>query len=107
MVGKGYYVFLFENSENRDLIFCNGLYFMGPQGLYLNPWTSDFDPAMDVPKAVSVWVLPPNLSIHCWTPSSLQTIGDRMGKFIDKENPKENYLCARICMEFDLEAGMP
>ena len=30
LIGKGYYVFLFENSEDIDLIFRNGLYFMGP-----------------------------------------------------------------------------
>ena len=36
LVGKGYYVFLFENSEDGDLIFRNGPYFMGTQGLYLN-----------------------------------------------------------------------
>ena len=33
LIGKGYYLFLFENSADRDLIFRNGPYFMGPQGL--------------------------------------------------------------------------
>ena len=44
LIGKGYYLFLFENSADRDLIFRNGPYFMGPQGLYLNKWSPDFDP---------------------------------------------------------------
>ena len=44
LIGKGYYVFLFENSTDRYLIFRNDPYFMGPQGLYLNKWTLDFDP---------------------------------------------------------------
>ena len=39
LISKGYYVFLFENLVDR-----NGPYFMGPQGLYLNKWTPDFDP---------------------------------------------------------------
>ena len=30
LVGRGYYVFVFELAEDRDLIFCNGPYFMGP-----------------------------------------------------------------------------
>ena len=42
-VGKGYFVFVFENPEDKNLIFRNGPYFMGPQGLYLNKWTPDFD----------------------------------------------------------------
>ena len=80
---------------------------MGPQGLYLDHWTLYFDAAVDIPKAAPVWVFLPNLPIHCWTPSSLQTIGVRLGKFIDIENHKENYSCARICVEVDLEVGLP
>ena len=60
---------------------------------------------MDVPKAVSVWDYLHNIPIDCWT-LSLQTILDKMGKYIDRANPKENYLCARICVEVDLEAGL-
>ena len=88
------------------MIFCNGPYFMGPQGLYLNRWTTDFDPAVDVPKAVMVWVLLSNLPIHCWAPSSLQTIGNSLGKYIDKENTKDQYSCARIYVEVDLESSL-
>ena len=80
---------------------------MGPQGLYLNRWSLDFDPAVDVPKAVPVSVCLPNLSIHCWTPSSMQAIRNTLGKYIDKAHPKDNYSCARICVELDMEVGLP
>ena len=65
LVGKGYYVFVFDSTEDRDLIFQNGPYFMGPQGLYLNKWTLDFDPTQDVPSIVHVWVRLPHLPLHC------------------------------------------
>jgi len=42
--GRGYYTFLFESKEDRDLIFRNGPYFMDSRGIYLNRWTLDFDP---------------------------------------------------------------
>ena len=29
-----------------------------------------------------------------------------MERYIDKANPKENYSCAKICVEVDLEAGL-
>ena len=64
LIGKGDYVFLFENSEDRDLIFRNGPYFMGPQVLYLNKWTPDFDLNQDVPFVVPVWVRFPHLPLH-------------------------------------------
>ena len=105
-VGRGFFLFEFITKEDRDLIFRSGTYFMGPQGLYLNRWTCDFDLTIDVPKAFLVWVRLPNMSIHCWTHSSLQIIGDGLGKYIDKEITKYQYSYARICVEVDLEAGL-
>jgi hypothetical protein len=80
---------------------------MGTQGLYLNRWTPNFDPASEVPKDVPVWVRLPNLPIHCWNSSSLQAIGNGLGHYIDRDDPKDQYSCARICVEVDLEIGLP
>jgi hypothetical protein len=63
---------------------------MGTQGLYLNRWTTNFDPAVEVPKDIPVWVSLPNLLIHCWNPTSLQAIGNGLGQDIDKADPKTN-----------------
>lgn len=79
---------------------------MGPQGLYLNKWTPDFDPTVDVPTTVLVWVRLLNLLVHCWNWDSLKHIGNTLGKFIDKANNKDLYDCARICVEVDLEIGL-
>jgi hypothetical protein len=106
-VGKGFFVFVFENTEDRGLIFRNGPFFMGPQGLYLNKWTPDFDPTQDVPSAVPVWVRLPHLPLHCWNQKSLQIIGNALGKYIDHAARKDQYSCARICVEVDLEEGLP
>jgi hypothetical protein len=106
-VGKGFYIFEFISQEDRDLIFRNGPYFMGAQGLYLNRWTPNFDLALEIPKDVPVWVSLPNLPIHCWNSASLQAIGNGLGHYIDKADPKDQYSCARICVEVDLEVGLP
>jgi hypothetical protein len=106
-VGRGYYIFEFISQEDRDLIFRNGPYFMGTQGLYLNRWTPNFDPTSEVPKDVPVWVRLPNLPIHCWNSSSLQAIGNGLRHYIDRADPKDQYSCARICVEVDLEIGLP
>eukprot|EP00253_Pinus_taeda_P017272 PITA_17272 len=34
-------------------------------------------------------------------------IGNALGKFIDRANNKDQYDCARICLEVDLEEGLP
>jgi hypothetical protein len=106
-IGRGYFLFDFVSKFDRDLIFRSGPYFMGPQGLYLNRWTPDFDPTMDIPKAVPVWVRLPNLPMHCWGEESLRAIGNGLGKYIDQADPKGQYSFARICVEVDLEAGLP
>jgi hypothetical protein len=106
--GKGFYIFYFEYKEDRDLIFRNGPYFFGPRGLYLNKWTPDFDPDNDIPSVVPVWVRLPHLPFHCWGDEVLKSIGDTLGKFIDRAEPKSNmYSCARIYVEVDLEKGLP
>ena len=106
-LGRGFFLFEFTSREDKDLIFRNRPYFMGPQGLYLNKLTPDFDPAVDVPKAVPVWVRLPNLPVHCWNWDSLKHIGNSLGKFIDRASNKDQYDCARICVEVDLEEGLP
>ena len=53
-VGRGFFIFEFISKEDHDLIFRSGPYFMGFQGLYLNRWSPDFDPTVDVPKEVPV-----------------------------------------------------
>lgn len=63
-LGRGYFLFDFASKLDRDLIFRNRPYFMGPQGLYLNCWTPNFDPSLDFPKAVPVLVRLPNLPMH-------------------------------------------
>ena len=80
---------------------------MGPQGLYLNRWTPDFNAEVDVPKEVPVWVRLPNLPVHCWNTPTLEKIGNALGKYIDKADNKGQYSCARICVEVDLDAGLP
>lgn len=103
-----HYTFLFESKEDKDLIFRNGPYFMDSRGLYLNRWTPDFDPEMDVPSAVPVWVRLPHLLLHCWGDESVKAIGNAVDKYIDKCKPKDNmHACARICVEVDLGKGLP
>ena len=80
---------------------------MGAQGLYLNKWTPDFDPEIDVAKEVPVWVRLPNLPVHCWNNQTFEKIGNVLGKYIDKAENRGQYTCARICVEVDLEAGLP
>jgi len=106
--GRGYYTFHFETKEDRDLIFRNDPYFMDTRGLYLNRWTPNFDPEMDVPNVVPVWVRLSHLPLHCWGDDSVKAIENAVGKYIDRCEPKENmHAYTQICVEVDLGKGLP
>ena len=105
--GRGYFVFIFENKEERDLIFRSGPYFMGSRGLFLAPWSLDFNPEAEI-TAAPVWVRLPHLPLHLWGKSSLADIGNKLGRFLDSAEPKgDQFTCARICVEVNLEKGLP
>jgi len=106
--GKGFYVFLFENKANKDLVFRNGPYFMGTKGMYLNQWTLDFSQENDIPCVVPVWVRLPFLPLHCWNDETIKNIGNALGRSIDRVE-QHNILqsFARLCVEVDLEKGLP
>jgi hypothetical protein len=106
LVGMGFYAFVFYNTEDKNIIFRNTPYFMGPQGLYLNKWSPDFDPTQYVPSAVPIWVRLPHIPLHCWNSKSLESIGNTLGKYIDKADRKDQYSCTRICVEVDMEVGL-
>ena len=58
--------------------------------------------------AVLVWFFLPHIPLHCWNDKALQAIKNTLGKYIDKAEPKGLlFSCARICMEVDLEKGLP
>lgn len=88
--GKGFYAFLFELKEGRDLTFRNSPYFLGAWGMHLNKWTPNFNPKNDVPSTVSVWVCLPHPPLHCWRDDALRCIGNSLGRYIDRVEPKEN-----------------
>ena len=49
----------------------------------------------------------PKPPVHCWNIQALEKVGNVLGRYIDKAENKGQYTCARICVEVDLEAGLP
>jgi len=49
----------------------------------------------------------PHLHIFFWDEDSFKSIGDKLGHYIDRANPKGNIFCyARICVEIGFENGL-
>lgn len=105
--GKGFLIFLFQSTKDKDLIFKSDPYSFGTRGLYLNKWSLYFHPADDIPSMVLVWVKLLHLPLPCCYDGCLRSIGNTLGKYIDKLEPKgKKFVYARIYIEVDLEKGL-
>jgi hypothetical protein len=106
-VGRVFFVFSFTRKVDCDLVFRSGPYFMGVRGLFLAPWTLDFNPGAEI-TAAPIWVRLPHLPLHLWGISSLEDIGNKLGRFLDRAEPRgDQFTCVRICIEVNLEKGLP
>jgi hypothetical protein len=45
--------------------------------------------------------------MHCWNPKSLESIGNKLKKYMDHAKRRDQYSCERICVEYYLEEGLP
>ena len=105
--GRGYFVFLFLNEEERDLFFQSGPFFMGLRGIFLAPWTLGFNPEAEITTA-PIWVRLPHLPLHIWGKISLADISNKLGRYLDSGDPKGGqFTCSRICVEVNLKKGLP
>ena len=84
---RGFFVFLFSNKEERDLVFHSGPFFMGLRGLFLAPWSLGFNPEAEI-TAAPAWVRLPNLPLHLWEKITLIDIGNKLGHYLDSVEPK-------------------
>jgi len=63
---------------------------------------------MTSPNAFFLWVFLPYLPLHYWNDETIQNIGNTLGKYIDRVEPKDGLqACTWICAEVDLEKGIP
>jgi hypothetical protein len=44
--------------------------------------------------------------LHCWNLKSLESIGNTLGKYINKADRKDQYSYTGICIEVDMEVGL-
>ena len=76
--------------------------------MYLNKWDLSFDPEKDIPTTVPVWVKLPHLPLLGLNDEDLRAIGNTLGKYIDKSEPKPlMFSCGRIFVEVEFEKGLP
>jgi hypothetical protein len=62
---------------------------MGSRGMFLSPWSLDFNPEDEI-LAAPVWVRLPFLPLIFWEENYFRAIGNKLGRYIDRAEPKGN-----------------
>lgn len=110
LCSKGFFIVKFLTEADRDAVIQEGPWFWGSTGLFITPWSPEFDANSMVVTKMPVWVRLHNLPIHLWTDQVLAGIGNTIGRFIkwDTQRLEERiFTYARICVEVDLSKGLP
>lgn len=107
---KGFFIVLFEDSEDYQRALTGGPWFWDSAGLFLTPWFPDFDPSTAVITKLPIWVRLPNLQVNLWHFTVFQGIGNSLGRHLATDTSrleKRLYTYARICAEIDISKGLP
>ncbi|GLJ18959.1 hypothetical protein SUGI_0339080 [Cryptomeria japonica] len=92
-IPKGFFVVLFEDGEDRNQILNQENWFANNHAIYLQPWSSNFDPIPLVVYFAPVWIRLYNLPIEYWSEDLLEKIGRTLGTLLEVDFDDEDDLC--------------
>ncbi|PHU24998.1 hypothetical protein BC332_03330 [Capsicum chinense] len=101
----GYFIFWFENEDDRAKVLNNGPYIYDYRALVLKPWMPNFMRSKESLKQVPLWVVLPNILIQYWATENLSRITRYLGKpvYTDGLTAGEDKLSyARMLIEIDV-----
>ena len=110
LYSKGFFIVKFNTVKDKKYALNEGPWFWGNARLFMTYWFSEFDPNTMVVSKMPVWVKLYNLPLHFWHVKVLEGISNALGKFLKEDNEhlsKGIYTFARICVEVDLDQGLP
>jgi len=66
ILSRGWASFMLKDEKYCAVLLQNSLSW-GPSGLFLKPWTMDFDPARESMLILKVWAIFTDLPLALWT----------------------------------------
>ncbi|XP_019256255.1 PREDICTED: uncharacterized protein LOC109234641 [Nicotiana attenuata] len=107
---NGYFIFKFENEEDKAAILQQGPYTFNYRPFILKQWDLEFQMHKESTQIVPMWVMFPNLPIQFWAPGNLGRIASCIGNPIctDKLTTQEQRIAyAKILIEMDISQPLP
>ncbi|GLJ42558.1 hypothetical protein SUGI_0882270 [Cryptomeria japonica] len=96
---KGFFVIIFVEKEERDKALNAKNWYFEKFPLYIQPWTSNFNPLKLVIYDSPVWIRLFNLPIEYWGDPCLEKIGRTLGTLLEIDEgiiDKDSYVYARM-----------
>ncbi|KAM3301089.1 hypothetical protein P3S67_015589 [Capsicum chacoense] len=106
----GYFIFRFENEDDREKVLNNGPYTYDYKVFVLKPWIPNFMRSKESLKQVPLWVVLPNLPIKYWAIENRSRIASYLGKSVCTDGlttGEDRISYARMLIEMDVTQPLP
>ncbi|XP_020680859.1 uncharacterized protein LOC110098381, partial [Dendrobium catenatum] len=105
-----FFLLKFTYSEDFDMIWSGGPWFLLGKPFFLQKWNSKFQPKRDEAASIPLWIKILNLPLALWTPSGISKIASYIGipLYVDSLTAKRTRLTfARVCVQVDKNSVLP
>ncbi|GLJ38028.1 hypothetical protein SUGI_0774230 [Cryptomeria japonica] len=96
---KNFFTVVFTLEEDRKKVLQGGVWMMEDFPLYIQPWSSNFNPLKCSPYDSPIWVRLYNLLIKYWNEECLDKIGRSLGTLMEVDediSDGDQYVYARM-----------
>ncbi|KAL0928336.1 hypothetical protein M5K25_000211 [Dendrobium thyrsiflorum] len=109
-LSDGFFLFKFACSEDMDLVWSRGVWFLLGKPFVLQKWHPKFKPKREDFSSVPIWIKIHDLPLACWNSEGISRIASKVGVPIAADSltaNKTRLTFARICVLVDSNAKYP
>ncbi|KAL0917870.1 hypothetical protein M5K25_012971 [Dendrobium thyrsiflorum] len=107
-VSDGFFLFKFSCSEDYDMVWSRGAWFIFDKPFIFQRWSSHFSPKREEFTSVPIWFKIHDLPLCCWTPVGISKIATKIGQplAVDALTASKSRLTyARVYVQVDSSAS--
>lgn len=110
MHNKGYYIFKFKSSTDRDNILASGPWHFASKVIVLQKWQEGVEFTKSDCDKIPIWVKLSQIPLSYWSDEGISYIASALGKplFTDEMTTNNDFLnFARVCIEVSATSSFP
>ncbi|KAL0924531.1 hypothetical protein M5K25_005368 [Dendrobium thyrsiflorum] len=107
-LSEGFFLFKFSCSEDFEMVWSKGAWFIFGKPFIFNKWSPQFSPKREEFTSVPIWFKIHDLPLCCWTPIGISKIATKVGHPIAVDAltaSKSRLTFARVCVQVDSSAS--